>query len=177
MNNNKQNKQREEGNDTIPQQIHVHGNYFVHGDKMTQNSVENAQVVNFGRVSTCITNPRDAFRMAIATLIRQEIIIYKQDFAIIYQLEMEMSVIGVDSIPNMVKLIKTVPDLPDKLKPTESNIKNIIFGSKDYPNWDYEGQLAGQISHKKTVAKAYIREMARYGYKHPIVKHADIDDI
>lgn len=144
------------------------GNVYVNNHMAAgSNMMQNYGTVNNYHGVHCEKTPHEAFREVVKTLLKKDLITKKQDFAILYKLEMEMNELGIDSVPSMLKLIAGITELPDKLKPAESSFKNFEVGRDIYPNWDFGSIDEGLISHRKTVAKNYIREMANYGYQHP----------
>lgn len=143
--------------------VYVQGNYY-QGDNMRN------QNIYHNRKEPDEVDPRDACRWVTLNLIRQEIISYKQDFVYLYKLELEMSAMGMDSWARMVKFFKTFNSLPDRLMPSDSTIKKVNLGNQEYPKWETDGLDIGTLSHRRTVAEAYIKGMAKYGYSHPYLK-------
>lgn len=143
--------------------VYVQGNYY-QGDHMRNQSIYP------NRKEPDEVDPRDACRWVILNLIRQEIISYKQDFVYIYKLDLEMNAMGMDSWARMVKFIKTFTALPDRLVPSDSTIKKVNLGNQEFPLWEVDGLDEGALSHRRTVAMAYMKGMAKYGYLHPYLK-------
>ncbi len=140
--------------------VYVQGNYY-QGDHMRN------QNIYHNRKEPDEVDPRDACRWVTLNLIRQEIICYKQDFVYIYKLDLEMNAMGMDSWSRMVKFVKTFASLPDKIAPTDATIKKVNLGNLVFPKWETDGLDTGTLSHRRTVAMAYIKGMAKYGYIHP----------
>lgn len=114
-------------------------------------------------------SPAEAFARSITNLINDKIICRKQDFAIIFKLDLEMCLLGSVSYEDFCKRVNELVDIPDTLCPNVNSIKSLYLGNKEYPNWDYDEKDATNTSHIKAVANGYIREMNKYGYAHNIL--------
>lgn len=110
-------------------------------------------------------SPVMAFEQVVETLIKEGIIVSKQDFSILYKLDEEMCLLGALNMQGFANRVCELGCVPENLKPSIDSIKSTSFGSKIYPDWDYTG-LKTKVSHIRAVAKGYIREMSNRGYCH-----------
>lgn len=108
--------------------------------------------------------PIEAFRQTVKALIEQKIIVSKQDFSVLYNLDEEMCLLGCSKYQDFAERVCELDCVPSELLPNADNIRAFSFGSNPYPNWDFTG-IKTSNSHIRAVANGYLREMKRHGYE------------
>ena len=108
--------------------------------------------------------PIEAFRQSIKALVEQKIIVSKQDFSVLYNLDEEMCLLGCSKYQDFADRVRELDIVPSDLLPNADNVRAFSFGNKNYPDWDYTG-IKTSISHIRAVANGYLREMKQRGYE------------
>lgn len=130
-----------------------------------------ASVLGGKEKATKMKSPVEAVTESIQALVQQEILCQKQDFALLYKLELEFALLGVLSQNEYCDKINKWMTLDDSIAPTRQCMKAYALGNGTYPDWHLDGGLKDTLtSHIHAVAKGFIREMQQRGYYHPSLK-------
>lgn len=108
--------------------------------------------------------PLEAFRQSVKALVEQKIIVSKQDFSVLYNLDEEMCLLGCSKYQDFADRVRELGVVPGELLPNADSVRAFSFGSSPYPDWDYTG-IKTSTSHIRAVANGYLREMKRRGYE------------
>ena len=110
----------------------------------------------------------EAFERVILAMVKSRQLSEKNDFGIIYKLDVEMHVMGFKQYRALADYLATMSDLPPALCAQSHSVGYYSFGHGIYPDWLFDGSLddAAQ-SHIHSVACEYIRQMGQLGFLHP----------
>lgn len=124
--------------------------------------------IHQGSQPLLVKSGSEAFERVILAMVKSGQLCEKNDFGIIYKLDVEMHVMGFKQYRALADYLATMSDLPPALCAQSHSVGYYSFGHGTYPDWLFDGSLddAAQ-SHIHSVACEYIRQMGQLGFVHP----------
>lgn len=121
-----------------------------------------------GSANARVVPAQEAFDQVICAMAECGMLCEKNDFGIIFKLDVEMHVMGFKQFNAMADYLQRIEKLPESLKAQARGVAFYSFGTGCYPNWIFDERYEERVvSHIHSVARDYIIRMWRLGHVHP----------
>lgn len=122
--------------------IHDNPNATFHlggAKKQQQTETDTEEESKDGKLADALPQKEMAFMGAVTKVVAMGLIQNKQDFEAVRCMMQEMNIYDKMPRTSFLQMLNGAVDLPEKIKPSESNLKCVNIGGGQHPNWKVVG--------------------------------------